>query len=410
MNFRFLALNSSHEVVRGTIYASSRAEAEYKIANDGLELQLLQEISDYPRVKNSWWKKVCSFFCQRRITSKFKQQFFQEMYILLNSGVNVEQALQIVGNGHPRSSKEYNICIQLLYSIRSGRSLSDAMGTLLPNFSYMEINVVRAAEQIGGLEESMKQLTEAAQNIDKIKNKCYLAMIYPCIVLVVTMFVVMILSMVVIPQFQELFLSQQNYELPFLTRVVMNICAVIRQCGGVSVLSLFALILGWKIFSLKKRSLFWQEKLLFRVPIIGKIVNDYSLYLFTSILSMLLFYGITLQKGIEIARNVVSNPKLRKRISDALNSIHYGDSISHSLSFVFSKLSTGIIAAGEQSGKLAEAFNEIAKNYHQSLVSRLMVLTSLIKPILIIFIAILVGVVVIAIFLPMMDLMQGLRV
>lgn len=409
MFFRFLALNSAREVVRGTIHARDKSEAENEIANKGLQLQLLQEISEKKDVISPWWKRIRSIRLVHRLPSKSKCQIFQEMSILLRSDITVEQALQIVISGYDQMSLEYAVLQSLLRNVQSGRSLSDAMSMAQQNFSYSEINSVRAAEQVGRLGEVMEQLTTASKNIESAKNKFCLAMIYPGIVLLVTIFVMMILNMIVIPQFEEIFFAQSSGELPILTRCVISFC---ENIGGWTCWlfgAILCLIFFQKVLALYGKNINLEEYFLWRLPVIKRLITDYSLYLFSSIFKMLLSCDLSLQQSISAARNVVLTDKLKKQIDKAIDDVRCGNSISNALSAILSKLSVGIISAGERSGKLEESFDEVSEIYYKSLMSRLTILSSIIEPLLIIFVAVFVGIAIVAIFLPLMNLVNEVK-
>ena len=401
MYFRFLALNSAREVIRGTIYARNRADAEREISKNGLEIQLLQVITEGRKRRS---KNFLSSIFKRRnkLSSRSKQQFFQEMAILLRSGITIEHSLQIVINGRSQASSDCKIFANLLRNVQSGHALSDAMGILQPNFSYSEISVIRAGEQVGRVGDVMLQLAQSAKSVESIKNKLQLAMVYPGVVFAVTIFVMIMLNVMVLPQFKEVFLVQLGGELPNLTRLMINFCENFVKWAFFGSIILFL----WRFFRKPKNS---YGGLFYRLPVIKKVVNDYSLYLFSSILKMLLLCGVNFQQGLLVAKNVVLTEKLRKQVDYAIGDIHYGNSVAHALSGMFSRLAVGLISAGEQSGKLQETFDELAGMYQKSLVSRITVLSTLIEPLLIIFMALFVGLAVTSIFLPLLNLVNGVK-
>lgn len=404
MHFRFLALTNEHEVVRGTIHAHDRAEAQREIIRNGLNLQLIQEITDNRAIRVSRWKK----FASARLSSKSKQQFFQELSILMRSGVTLEHALQIIANGRDKTSKEYTIFTNLLRNIRAGRSLSDAMNASYKNFSYAEVNIVRAAEQVGQLGEVMDQLAGFAKNIESVKKKIHLAMIYPSIVLLVMMFIFIIMNGLVFPQFEEIFFAQPVGTLPVLTCFVMFFCKNIGKWLCWMIFLILGGVFCSAIFLSDEKKQKLREICLSRIPWINKLVNDYSLYLFSSVLKMLLSCRVDLQQAIYFAKNVVLTKKLGDSVDRAIGDVRYGNTLAHALSGILSRIAVGLVSAGEQSGKLQESFEAITNIYYDALITRLAVLATMIEPILVIFVAIIVGVAVAAIFLPLINMMNGI--
>ncbi len=404
MYFRFLALDSSNNIVRGTLHAGSRVEAESIIGNNGLTVKLLQEISDNHSVHLNWRGNASRLFKKKLNIFNFKKQFFQQMYLLLKSGINTEKAIQLISSQYTTHSSEVKICEILLKHICAGKSLSAAMSALQPNFTFMEINVVRAAEHIGRPQEALYQLSEVSQTLDTMKTKFVLSMIYPCIVIIVSVFVMMLLGGIIIPQFQELFFEYKDLQLPLLTRIVVNCCNFFGR-------NYLKIICGLLLFVVVVRSVYPQKikTLWLKAPIVSKIVKDYNIYLFTVNLGTLLTYGINLQQGIAIAKNVVSEKRLKNLIEMVIDNVRHGTTISHSLSMILPRVATGIIVAGEKTGEIDKAFIKVSEIYREKLLERLNLLSVLIEPILIIIIAMIVGVVVVAMFLPLIDLMQHVK-
>lgn len=409
MYFRFLALDDSNNVVRGTIYANNETEAQLDIKNNGLELKLLQEIHTTHDKKKGFFHKLYLFFQKKSFSKKWKQSFFQQMYVLLNSGISIEKTLQIIGSGYARASKEYLVCIGLLKNIQAGKALSGAMTYFKSEFSSTEINVIRAAERVGRPQEAIQKLYDFSQNISAIKRKIVLATIYPFIVLIVAFLVITVLSTIVIPQFQGLFFSQSQQRLPLLTNAVIKFCEFFREHIKLLLFSPLIVFIGCYICPDKIISRV-KGAVLDKIPILNGIVSDYNLYLFTSTLSMLLFCNIPLQDSMCIAKNVIPSIKIKTKIEHAIEKMHYGDLLSRVLYNVLSPFVLGMVIAGEQTGNLKDSFLNISKTYHNSVLMKLSVLSSLIEPLLIILVAVIVGIVIIAIFLPMTNLVQNINI
>jgi type IV pilus assembly protein PilC len=293
----------------------------------------------------------------------------------------------------------------LLLKVRTGRSLSEALAAFKNSFSHAEVNMIRTAEKVGEPKYAIKHMCEFSKTTSAIKRKILSAMIYPCIVLVVALCVFFILSMVVIPQFQAMFFTQMQRELPLLTRIVVSVCAFLRENILLILFLPFAVFLGLKFFTKSRHN----SIKVFKFPIISFFVREYNLYLFTSSLSMLLRCNVQFQESLNIAKDVVFDEIFSKKLAIGIERIKRGELISEALGEILPKFATGLIVAGENIGSLDVSFSEISKFCGDNLVSKLTIVAATVEPLLITFLALVVGVIIIAMFLPMIDMMRDIN-
>jgi type IV pilus assembly protein PilC len=277
------------------------------------------------------------------------------------------------------------------------------MAAFRDKFSYAEINVVRAAERIGQPQRAIKQLCDFSKTLSSTRRKITLAMVYPCIVLTMAVCVLSILGAVVIPQFSMLFFSQMHCELPRLTRVVMAACTLFRKHAVFLIILPFVALCCLKLLPKSRKSEIFQK-----LPIISSLVREYDLYLFTSTLSMLLACNVQLQEGLGIAQNVVSDKSLLGKLSHGVERIKHGEPLSSALGGILSSFSIGLIVAGEHTGSRGASLAEVADLHGNNLAARLAAIAAIIEPVLIVALALIVGTVIIAVFLPMVNVMQGM--
>ncbi|MDR2435754.1 MAG: type II secretion system F family protein [Puniceicoccales bacterium] len=324
------------------------------------------------------------------------------MHTLLDAGISVEQAISIVANGCEKNSLEYSVFGGLLSKICTGRSLSEAMASFRDKFSYAEINVIRAAERVGQPQRAVEHLCDFSKTMSSIRRKIISAMVYPCIVLTVALCVLSILSMVVIPQFQALFFDQMHCgELPMLTRVVVAMCEFFREHIFLLLILLFGIFFCLKFLPKSQKSAIFCK-----LPIISSLVREYNLYLFTGALSMLLLCNVQLQESLSIARNVTFGGDLSRRLSRAVERINHGEPLSSSMAGILSNFAIGLILAGEHTGSLGASLAEVANLYRDNLTAKLATIVAAIEPLLIVALAVIVGTAIIALLLPMADVMQ----
>jgi type IV pilus assembly protein PilC len=321
-------------------------------------------------------------------------------------GITIEQSISIMADGCEKTSAEHAIFSGLLSKICTGRSLSDAMSAFKDKFSYAEINIICAAEHVGQPQRAIGHLCEFSKTLSSVRRKIASAMIYPCIVLIVALCVLSILSVVIVPQFQAMFFTQMHRELPLLTRIVISTCTFFREY-----ILLLLVLLSIAIYFLKFLPKSWKDRFrLRRVPIVFSLVREYNMYLFTSALSMLLTCNVQLQEGLDIAKNVVFDKNLLHNLNHGIERIKHGELISDALAGVLSKFATGLVLAGEHTGSLDISLAEISESYKNNLLAKLALITTTIEPVLLVILAIIVGAIIIAIFMPMIDMMQGVSV
>jgi type IV pilus assembly protein PilC len=347
-----------------------------------------------------------AFFVKRRLNCDWKAKFFHQMYTLLDAGISVEQAISILVNGCERNSLEYSVFSGLLSKICTGRSLSEAMAAFKDKFSYAEINVIRAAERVGQPQRAIKHLCDFSKTMSHIRRKIVSAMVYPCIVLTVALCVLSILSVVVIPQFQALFFDQMHCgELPMLTRAVVAVCTFFREHIPLLSISLFGVFFCLKFLPRSRRSV-----ILGKLPIVPSLVREYNLCLFANTLSMLLMCNVQLQESLSIAQNVTFDGDLSRRLSRAVERISHGEPLSDSMAGVLSSFAIGLILVGERTGSLGTSLAEVANLCRDNLTAKLETIVATIEPLLIVALAVIVGTVIVALLLPMADVMQKIGV
>ncbi|MDR0595776.1 MAG: type II secretion system F family protein [Puniceicoccales bacterium] len=407
MQFRFLVSKDNGEAVNGTLWARDEDSARKELLNKNFDIKLLQCVSSaLSETKGGIFTKLRLFFARKYFSRDWKMQFFQQMHTLLSAGITIEQALLIIADGCSKASAEYFVFNGLLSKINTGRSLSDAMSAFRDKFSYTEINVIRAAERVGQPQRAMEHLCEFSEKLSSVRRKIASAMVYPCIVLIVTVCVLLILSTVVIPQFQAIFFTQMHQELPHLTRIVVAACTFFRKHILLILTLPFAMFFCLKILlKIRKRA-----PSAYKLPIISSLVREYNLYLFTGTLSMLLACNVQLQESLDIAKNVVFDKNLLKKFTHGIGRIKSGEPLSEALGGALSKFASGLILVGERTGSLAASLTEVAKVYQNNLTTKLAIIAAITEPILTVALAFIVGTVIIAIFLPMVDAMQSINI
>jgi type IV pilus assembly protein PilC len=269
--------------------------------------------------------------------------------------------------------------------------------------------MVKAGELGGVLEVVLSRLSEFMEKAQKIKGKVIAAMFYPVAVLVVATAILIILMVKVVPAFEQVFIGMaEGAQLPAFTRLVLGISRAIKDnilvtLGGVAIFVV--------LFVLFKKTKFGRhvwDKFQLKVPVIGPVVNKVAISRFTRTLGTLVSSGVPILQALTIVKETAGNVI----VSDAVNAVHEsvkeGETITAPLeaSGVFPPMVISMVDVGEQTGALPEMLLKIADNYDEEVDNAVAAMTSLLEPIMIVFLAVVVGSIVIAMFLPLIDLMN----
>ncbi|MDR2778934.1 MAG: type II secretion system F family protein [Puniceicoccales bacterium] len=414
MRFRFLAIDSRDMVVKGEIISDSKTLAEQELRGKGFDVQLLQCCETKVRRNNFPNGKIISIFSRKENSHpNWKYTFFEQLAMLLMSGLPIEQCLSSLTIGLKRGTMGHNVIRSLRRKISAGMSLSEGMACCNRCFSDTEIETIKASEKIGCPEIALQEMSVFGKKISSIGRKVKIALTYPTIVLVVAGIALILLMTIVVPKFEMIFASQNSdgRSLPWLTQKVVNFCNFMGNHWGMVVISTIVAIGILRIYLCKKSFKNQLLSIYSRLPVFGKLFLDMNLNTFFRTFGMLMTFGVPLQEALRLSIGIISNSKCKEAFERVLVKITQGETLSDS--FRSNKFLTatdnGLIVAGERSRGLAKAFAKIAETYDQKIEQQLTFLTTLIEPLIIIFLAIVVGIIVIAMFLPMISFMQNMK-
>jgi type IV pilus assembly protein PilC len=290
-------------------------------------------------------------------------------------------------------------------TIEGGSSLSEAL-TLYPRvFNRLYINMVKAGEIAGALEITLRRLAEFMEKAQKIKGKVKAAMYYPAAVMVVAAAIVVLMMAFVVPRFQQVFEGLLNgAPMPAFTVLILRISEGMRHHAPLAALAMLALGAGLALGVRTGwgRWVFDQFKLV--MPILGAVFRKAAIARFARTLGTLLGNGVPILQALQIVKETAGNVVIGKVISSVHECVKQGESITVPLrgSRVFPPLIVGMVDVGEQTGALPDMLLKIADNYDEEVDNAVNATTSLLEPIMIVFLAVVVGSIVIGMFLPLL--------
>jgi len=337
--------------------------------------------------------------------------FTRQLATLVKAGVPMLRALEILA-AQERSPAFKDLIEGLGEAIRSGGNLSDGLQQQSKVFDRLYVDMVKAGEAGGVLETVLERLAQFLERSERIKRRVKTAMAYPVIILAVAGVILAGLMVFVVPRFEQIFNGLlKGQPLPVLTRVVLGAGSFVGHHWAAGLGLTIGLGLAWKIFRGSRRGSRLFDRLLIRLPVLGDLLLKAAIARFSRTFGSLLASGVPMLDALVITRDTSGNAC----VADALGLVHdrvrEGATVASPLAAaaVFPHLVTSMIAVGEETGALPPMLKRIADAYDEEVDAAVAALTAVIEPVMIVFMAGVVGVIVIALFLPIVSIIQHLQ-
>src|SRR5579871_2044013 len=427
--FNYVAMDSHGKETKGTLEVNSQNEAIGRVKEMGLfptkivEVERVKEKADKKGGKPAAGGKVAAKGkkggagninikipgLSGRVKSKVLTTFTRQLATLVDAGLPLLRGLRVLEK-QERNATLKGIIGELALSIEGGSTFSEGLAQHPKVFNRLFVNMVKAGELGGVLEVVLARLSEFMEKAQKIKGKVIAAMFYPCAVLVVATAILMILMVMVVPKFKEVFAGMlEGQQLPAFTRLVLGISEVIKDH---IIYALIGAIIVWIIFVLigkTKGGRRVYDKIKLKMPVFGPVVTKVAISRFTRTLGTLVSSGVPILQALTIVKETSGNVIVGSAVGAIHDSVKEGETITAPLeaSRVFPPMVISMVDVGEQTGALPEMLLKIADNYDEEVDNAVAAMTSLLEPIMIVFLAVIVGSIVIAMFLPLIALMNS---
>ncbi|MFC1640411.1 type II secretion system F family protein, partial [Gemmatimonadota bacterium] len=326
---------------------------------------------------------------------------------MVNSGLPLVQALDILAKQteNPQLSETTK---QVVYDVESGNTLADALEKHPKVFTQLYVNMVAAGEAGGILDTIMLRLATFLEKNDAIVRKVKGAMVYPGVIFSVAGICIMVLLIFVIPTFQAMFASV-GVPLPLPTRVVIGISDFLQNFWHVLIVASIVAFFAIRAYYGTDNGKLVIDRMLLKAPVMGDLLRKSAVSRFTRTLGTLLASGVSILDGLEITARTAGNRVVHDAVMDSRGSIAGGDTIAGPLerSDVFPPMVTSMIAVGEATGGLDEMLSKIADFYDDEVDTAVGTLLSLLEPIMIVFLGVIVGGMIVAMYLPIFDMINA---
>jgi type IV pilus assembly protein PilC len=344
-----------------------------------------------------------------RVKPKVLTVFTRQLATLVDAGLPLLRGLRVLER-QEKSATLRDTIDELALSIEGGSTFSEALAQHPKIFNRLYVNMVKAGELGGVLELVLNRLAEFMEKAQKIKGKVVAAMFYPAAVMFVAVAILIILMVVVVPKFQEIFADMmEGQPLPAFTEFVLQVSEIMANHFIITALVIIGIFILFKLFVRTRfgRRLFDRFKL--NMPVLGPVISKVAISRFSRTLGTLVSSGVPILQALTIVKETSGNVIVGNAVAAVHESVKEGETITAPLesSKVFPPMVISMVDVGEQTGALPEMLLRIADTYDDEVDNAVAAMTSLLEPIMIVFLAIIVGSIVIALFLPLIVLMEG---
>ncbi|MCK4525735.1 type II secretion system F family protein [candidate division WOR-3 bacterium] len=344
-------------------------------------------------------------FLKGKVSSKDISIFTRQFSVMINAGLPLIRCLEIQVQ-QVKSERFKDILRGLISSVESGSTLADGLRTYKDTFGELYINMVEAGEKGGALASILGRLAEYLEKADEIKRKIKGAMIYPAMIAMVAVGSVAIMLLFVIPTFADMY-AGLGAQLPGITRFVIWLSDFLKSYIVYMLVVIIVLIVALRFYYKTEDGHLRIDAFLLKVPIFGTLINKQAIARFSRTLSTLLASGVNILDSLEITSGTTGNKVVENAILRSRTSIAQGESIAEPLSkekAIFPPMVVQMITIGEQTGGLDEMLEKVADFYDDEVDQAVQNLMSALEPIVIIFLAVVIGGMVMAMYLPIFQM------
>jgi type II secretory pathway component PulF len=394
MKFAYKVKKGLNETLEGVLEARSKDDALNILVERGFFPIKIEEIIPTPSGRPK----------RRGIRRKDIIFFIQKLATLCKAKVDLLTSLRIL-HAQVESKNLQDVISDVYNATKEGATFSESLGKFPHIFSPLIVNIIKSGEASGHLDTALGHINEFLSREESLRSKILVALAYPTFLLLVGCISIIILMNFIIPKLGVMF-EELGRELPFVTKLVLKISNIF-QTWGIWLLGLIVLL----------GIIFWYKKTLYQrvtrclklnIPIIKGLVRNQELVSFSYSLSLLLRSGVPTLNSLEIASTTVDDPKTEEELKRVCSKVALGETLSRSMESMTSlpEFFVKMIALGEESGRLGEVLEEAAISYTQEIERSIGIVTSLLEPILILFLGVILGAIVFSILLPIFQITQ----
>ena len=401
--------NAAITQLRQAGYFPTSVIEEAIVSTDGQEAR--QRAAKMARMTKPRAKKGIVLFQRKKVKSKILMIFTRQLATLIDSGLPLLRSLNVLER-QERDKLLKKTINKIADSVQSGSTFSDALALHPRVFNDLYVNMVKAGEVGGVLELVLTRLSEFQEKAAKIKNKIISAMVYPIIVMTMAVGILCFLLVFIVPKFESIFHEMLGDKpLPPVTQFVIGASSLVKDHGLVVLGVVVAAVTLYKFIGRTRRGRFVIDSFKLRMPLFGNLNRKTAISRFARTLGTLVTSGVPILQALNITRETAGNAAIAAAISQVHDSVKEGESIVQPLeaSRAFPPMVVSMVDVGEETGKLPEMLLKIADVFDDEVDNAVAALTSMLEPIMIVFLAVIVGTIVLALFTPLISIITGLQ-
>jgi len=403
--YEYTALNVKGKNITDIIDADNVAGARQKLRSARIYPISIKEVYDRTAVKEArislLWRPFTS-----RVSPSELAMMTRQLATLVGAGFPLVSALYtLLPQTHSAMLKR--ILSQIKDAIEEGSSFAAALSHYPETFSDIYVNMVRSGESSGTLELVLNRLADISEKQQALSHRIRSAMAYPVLMFFVGTLILLFLLTYIVPSITAIF-EDMNQALPLPTIILIGISDFLKNHWWVFLLLIILLVIGFRQFLKTEKGRYWYDKTVLALPLVGNLKTKLAVGRFARTLGSLLENGVSLMAALEIVENIVGNRLIADAIQSAAQSVEKGGSLAKSISEanIFPHISIQMIQVGENSGQLESMLSKVADIYETEVESTVSAMTSLLEPLIILFMAVIVGFIVLSICLPIFEMNQ----
>jgi type IV pilus assembly protein PilC len=351
-------------------------------------------------------KKETTFalFRRKSVSGKELTTFTRQFAVVLEAGLPIVKSLEVLAE-QQKNPYFKNVLKEIKLKVETGSSLSDAMAEYPKVFDNLYVHMVKSGETSGNLDVILKRLAGYLERILSLKSKVKHAMVYPSLIVIVTIAVISIIMLFVIPKFAEIY-GSAGQALPLPTQILINISNNFGKILIVFIILLAGLIIGIRYYRNTEIGRYTTDRIIFSLPLLGELFKKAAVARVARTLANLIGGGVPLLPALTIAGETSGNKVLEKAMEEVRINVSAGQSLADPMFYtgVFPYLLVEMVRVGELTGRLEDMLNRVADFFEEEVDRMVNTLSTLIEPILIVFLGIVIGGILISLYLPIFKL------
>ena len=420
-NFNYVAMDAKGKTVKGKLTADSEDMAIAEIKKMGLypssvknaDVKSSKAAAGKDGAKNGAKKgsmEINLSFGPMKIKSKDLTVLTRQLAILLGAGLPLIRSIKTLQRQSKRPEIR-SILAETAESVEGGTTFAEALALNPKSFDKLFLNMVRAGEASGAMEVILDRLAAFLEKSAKIAGKVKSAMVYPCVVLSVAGLTVTGLMVFIVPNFKKIFTElMEGDPLPGITQFVLNFSDLLKEKWWIAIAFVFGVIVFFKVMNRIPKGKWALDWVKYNMPLFGPIISRTAIARFSRTLGTLMASGVPVLNALSIVRETSGNEVVATAIQKVYDAVKEGEGIAGPLdqTKIFPAMVISMVEVGEETGKLPEMMDKIADTYEEEVDNAVGALTSMIEPLMIVGLAVIVGTIVVALFMPLAKIIEKL--